>query len=212
MYVVDDDDDFRKSLLVLLNVAGWKSQGFASVDDFREECAHLAPGILLLDIRMPGTGGLEFLESEDRCLEHFAVVVVTGHGDVDTAVRSLKCGALDFIEKPFSGSDIMQTLESGYSSFLETIEASQREKIACQKVGRLSGRERDVLSGLLAGASHKEIARHFGISDRTVEMYRNNLVRKLDADTTTEALRIGVLAKLAPAPIARLPGSGASSR
>lgn len=196
-YVVDDDDSFRDSLVLLLETAGWQARGFDSAVSFLAEYP-LPPGALLLDIRMPDLSGLDLLEREDTC-SNFAVIIVTGHGDVDTAVRSLKGGAIDFIEKPFSGPDLLAMLESSYSQLLNSVAFAKRERDAFDRVAQLSPREADVLSGLLAGASHKLIARHLGISDRTVEMYRNNMVRKLGAKSTNEALHLGVLARVPPA-------------
>jgi two-component system, LuxR family, response regulator FixJ len=197
-YVVDDDTSFRRSLILLLEAAGWQVRGFASGPEFLEECQFLPPGALLLDIRMPEMSGLEMLERESKSLMNFAVIIVTGHGDVNTAVRSLKRGAVDFIEKPFDGLELLSMLDNSYKHLLNSIEHSRREQEAASRVDHLSSRERDVLRGLLAGASHKLIARHFGISDRTVEMYRNNMVRKLGARSTNEALHLGVLARLKP--------------
>jgi two-component system response regulator FixJ len=197
-FVVDDDPTFRKSLILLLETAGWQVRGFDSANTFLSECSLLPPGALLLDIRMPGISGLELLEREKAVLMNFAVIIVTGHGDVDTAVRSLKSGAVDFIEKPFSGADLLAMLESSYSQLINSVQFARRQRDASERVAQLSGRECDVLRGLLAGASHKLIARHFGISDRTVEMYRNNMVRKLGARSTNEAIHLGILARMKP--------------
>jgi len=204
-YVVDDDDDFRDSLLVLLDSAGWVSEGFASGSAFLERSALLQPGALILDVRMEGVGGLDLLEAQNPSLLNFAIIVVTGHGDVETAVRSLKGGAIDFIAKPFEGERLLEKLSSSYDKLLSDVRLAKRVHRAHEKVVLLSGREKDVLRGMLAGASHKEIARHLGISDRTVEMYRNNLVRRMGVRTTLEALHLGVLAKLEPADIANRP-------
>lgn len=198
-YVLDDDEGFRNSLVLLLECAGWQTRGFASVADFLDVCPRLPPGALLLDIRMPEIGGLDLLESGEPWLVNFAVIVVSGHGDVDSVVRSLKAGAIDFIEKPFSGPDLLAMLDSTYSKLLDGVDFARREMEAHRKIAALSARELDVLAGLLAGAPYKGIARYLGISDRTVEMYRNNMVRKLGARTTAEALHIGVLARVKPA-------------
>jgi two-component system response regulator FixJ len=200
-YVVDDDGPFRRSMLLLLETAGWQVKGFDSAAQFLEECLLLPPGALLLDVRMPGRSGLEILENEGPRLENFATIIVTGHGDVDTAVRSLKSGAVDFIEKPFSGSDLLAMLENSYTQLLSSVEFAKRERAALQQVAKLTAREADVLRGLLAGASHKMIGRHYVISDRTVEMYRNNLIRKLGVKSTNEAIHLGIMARVEPANI-----------
>lgn len=195
-YLVDDDDTFRNSLAALLSSAGWRADSFSSVPNFLEMCAALPPGVVLLDVRMPGMNGIDLLESGNPKLANFAIVMITGHGDVGTAVRALKLGALDFLEKPFSGSDLLAMLDQSYESLLERAEKTKRRSLAEKSVRVLSARELDVLRGLIAGGSHKQIARHFGISDRTVEMYRNNMVRKLGVRNTTEAVNLGVLANV----------------
>lgn len=197
-YVVDDDATFRESLLLLLDTAGWQVQGFDSATEFLAECHLLPPGALLLDVRMPELSGLELLERKEVCLLNFAVIILTGHGDVDTAVRSLKCGAVDFIEKPFGGADLLGMLENSYTQLLDSVQFARRKRDAVERVAKLSGRETDVLSGLLTGASYKLIARQLSISDRTVEMYRNNMVRKLRAKSTNEAIYLGILAGVQP--------------
>lgn len=198
-YVVDDDDEFRESLLALLAAAGWQAKGFSTAPSFLAECEFLPPGALLLDVRMPGIGGLEIIENKPACLVNFALIMISGHGDIDTAVRSLKAGAIDFIEKPFSAPDLLTMLDSSYLQLISSVEYARRERDASQRVAQLSKREIDVLSGLVAGHPYKVIARNLGISDRTVEMYRNNLVRKLGARSTNEALFLGILARIPPA-------------
>lgn len=200
-YVVDDDPTFRRSLLLLLEAAGWAVQDFSCGEDFLAEVDQLRPGVLLLDLRMPGMSGLDLLEKGGARLLNFAIIILTGHGDVDAAVRALKGGAVDFLEKPFDGLQLLAMLDSNLAQLLNSLEFARREREAVARVGQLSNRERDVLSGLLAGAPHKAIARHLGISDRTVEMYRNNMVRKLGAKSTNEALHLGMLAKVQPAEV-----------
>ncbi|HEY8592035.1 MAG TPA: response regulator [Sphingomicrobium sp.] len=198
VYVVDDDETFRTSLLMLLEANGFVASGFSSALNFLRECQNLPPGALLLDVRMPEVSGLDLLESRDPCLVNFAVIIVTGHGDIETAVRSLKRGAVDFIEKPFSATDLINMLDSSYEDLLSRVEVVQRAKQARGKLDVLSSRELEVLQGLVAGGSHKTIARQLGISDRTVEMYRNNLLHKLGVRTTIEAVRVATIGDLKP--------------
>lgn len=211
-YVVDDDPTFRRSLLLLLEAAGWTVRDFGCGENFLAEVDQLSPGVLLLDLRMPGMSGLELLERGDAWLLKFAIIILTGHGDVDSAVRALKGGAVDFLEKPFDGLQLLAMLDSNLAQLLNSLEFARREREAVARVGQLSNRERDVLSGLLAGAPHKLIARHLGISDRTVEMYRNNLVRKLGVRSTNEALHLGMLAKVPPADFGGQPGQAATGK
>ena len=190
-YVVDDDEGFRGSMLMLLDSAGWNVQGFASASEFAECASELAPGILLLDLHLDGASGLDLLEGKSAALERFAVVMVTGAGEIETAVRSIKAGAVDFIEKPFEAGELLDRLEGVAKDFAVALQAKAAMFDARRRVDTLSPRERDVLERLLSGASNKHIARDLGLSPRTVEMHRARMLAKLGAATTVEAIEIG---------------------
>ena len=190
-YVVDDDEGFRGSMLMLLDSAGWNVQGFASASEFAECASELAPGILLLDLHLDGASGLDLLEGKSAALERFAVVMVTGAGEIETAVRSIKAGAVDFIEKPFEAGELLDRLEAVAKDFAVALQAKAATWDARRRVDTLSPRERDVLERLLSGASNKHIARDLGLSPRTVEMHRARMLAKLGAATTVEAIEIG---------------------
>jgi two-component system response regulator FixJ len=190
-YVVDDDAGFRGSMLMLLESAGWSVQGFGSAAPFAERAAELEPGILLLDLHLDGTSGLDLLEGKAAALERFAVVVVTGAGEIETAVRSIKAGAIDFIEKPFEAGELLERLEAIAEDFSIALQAKAATWDARRRVDALSPRERDVLERLLSGASNKHIARDLGLSPRTVEMHRARMLAKLGAATTVEAIEMG---------------------
>jgi two-component system response regulator FixJ len=197
-YIVDDDDGFRKSLEFLLSSNGWTVEGFASAGAFVERAAGLEPGLLLLDLHLPGTSGLELLESKLPELDKFAIVMVTGAGEIQTAVRTIKAGAIDFIEKPFAAPDLLErldSLESALSGLLSDKAAAAESK---RLVESLSPRERDVLERLLSGASNKLIGRDLDLSPRTVEMHRAKMLGRLGAATTAEALDIARRAGLKP--------------
>ena len=195
-YVVDDDEAFRGSLLILLETAGWSAEGFASAASFSARASDLEPGILLLDLHLGEGSGLDLLEKGRADLERFAVVMVTGAGEIETAVRSMKAGATEFIEKPFSPEELLQRLEAIDRDFAVALEAKAATWDAQRRVTSLSGRERDVLDRLLTGASNKIIARDLDISPRTVEMHRARMVHKLGVTSTAEALEIGRTAGL----------------
>ena len=147
---------------------------------------------------MRRVGGLDLLESGWLDASKFAIVVVTGHGDIGSAVRSLKAGALDFLEKPFSPEDILQALEAAQSCISAELVRKQPLEDANELVGRLTCREIHVLRGLIAGLPYKLVAHRLGISVRTVEMHRGKLLRKLNVRSNAEAVRIGVFANIQP--------------
>jgi two-component system response regulator FixJ len=189
-YVVDDDEGFRRSMVMLLGANGWKTEGFDSPNAFIERADELEPGLLLLDLNMPGKSGLELLEARLPELERFAVVMVTGAGQIQTAVRTIRAGAIDFIEKPFAPVEVLVRLESLNSTLRETIEAKTGAVEAKRKIDALSPRERDVLERMLGGGSNKLIARALGLSPRTVEMHRAKMLGRLGVGTTAEALDV----------------------
>ena len=190
-YVVDDDGAFRSSLLALLESSGWEAQGFGSLKEFDAAAAALEPGILLLDLHLDGASGLDFLESRGPALDRFAVLMVTGAGEIETAVRAMKAGAADFVEKPFKADELLDRLAGIHERFERELGDRLARAAARRRIAALSARERDVLERLLAGASNKLIARDLAISPRTVEMHRARMVAKLGAATTAEALEVG---------------------
>ncbi|HET9810303.1 MAG TPA: response regulator [Sphingomicrobium sp.] len=189
-YVVDDDAGFRNSLVVLLGANGWHVEAFDSPQAFVDRSAELDPGLLLLDLNMPGGSGLDLLESGVPEIDRFAVIMVTGAGAIQTAVRTIKAGAIDFIEKPFGADELLERLDSLDSTLGETLRAKAETLDSRRRVASLSPREHDVLERLLGGASNKLIARSLEISPRTVEMHRARMLQKLGVDATAEALDV----------------------
>jgi two-component system response regulator FixJ len=198
-YVVDDDAAFRDSMVMLLSADGWTVSAFASPQAFSERSAELEPGLLLLDLHMPGTSGLDLLESHLAEIDRFAVVMITGAGRIDTAVRTIRAGALDFIEKPFAGEDLLARLDALDADLQATLAAKRTAIEARALVDALSAREREVLVRLLGGASNKLIARALDISPRTVEMHRAHMLQRLGVATTAEAVELAKRAGLKPA-------------
>lgn len=196
VYVVDDDDAYRRSVVRLLECGGHQVQEFSSADEFLGAAETLRGGTVLLDVRMPGTGGLELLANYPDVLDSFTFIVVTGHGDIDVAVRSLKLGAVDFIEKPFDPPLLLEMVGATSGSAGARARDRLRERAARQRIEALSPREQEVLRGMLAGGSNKVIARHLNISDRTVEMHRAHLLDKLGTNTSAEAVQIATFARV----------------
>lgn len=198
VYVIDDDDEFRRSTAFLLEVAGFRVSEFASGLEFLERQRDLSPGVILLDLRMPGISGLNLLESAVIEGLKFATVVLTGHGEIESAVRSLKAGAVDFLEKPFAATDLIHSLETAFATLNMDKSALEERQRAQESVSRLTVREVQVLRGLVGGQPYKVLAHRLGISVRTVEMHRNKLLRKLGVGSTGEAVRFAVYADIEP--------------
>lgn len=198
IYIVDDDDAVRASLHSLLSVqSDLLIRGFRTGDAFLEEVPELEPGVILLDFHMPGTSGLDVLERIHKD-PRFVTVVLTGQGNVSLAVLAMKAGALDFIEKPYEAELLLRVIDTAFARLDEDNQEAARIDVAKAKIARLSPRETDVLRGLIEGRSNKIIAYDLDISPRTVEIYRANLMDKLEVRSLSEALRIAFAAGLFP--------------
>lgn len=198
IYIVDDDDAVRASLHSLLSVRpDLIVRGYRSSDAFLEQESELDPGVVLLDFHMPGSSGLDVLLKLDRA-PRFVPIVLTGQGNVGLAVQAMKAGALDFIEKPYEAEFLLKVIDQAFSKLEEDGEAAARTATAEGKIAKLSPRETDVLKGLIEGRSNKIIAYELDISPRTVEIYRANLMEKLEVRSLSEALRIAFAAGLFP--------------
>jgi two-component system, LuxR family, response regulator FixJ len=199
IYVVDDDDDVRLSLQSLLSVLPntlvW---GFRSGDAFLERAEDLGPGVILLDYHMPGSTGLDVLREIRPYGPKFVAVVLTGHGEVSLAVEAMKSGALDFLEKPYEHDALLETLNNASAQLEESSEQVARVEAAKAKIERLSAREVQVMHGLIQGRSNKVIAYDLDLSPRTIEIYRANLMDKLEVNNLSDILRIAFTAGLVP--------------
>ena len=191
VYIVDDDAAVRDSLELLLGSAGFETQAFDSAEAFLAAPREPGHGCLLSDIRMPGKSGVELLDFLRKQGDECPVVLITGHGDVALAVEAMKRGARDFIEKPFDDSRLIDAITGALT---KPVAATDPEAAAC--LATLSGRERQVMEGLLGGRSNKEIAREYAISPRTVEVYRAHVMSKMRAGTFSELVQIAIRAGL----------------
>jgi len=194
IYLVDDDDAVRRSVGFMLKTSGFKVESYVGGSEFLHDARQLEPGCVLLDIQMPEVGGLEV---QQRLLEHglaFPVIVMTGHGDVNVAVQAMKAGAVDFIEKPFAKEALLDALSEGFERLERSDLKTARREEARLRLNGLTARERDVLEGLVAGHPNKTIGYDLGISSRTVEIHRANLMRKLDVTNLSDLLRIAFAA------------------
>ncbi len=200
VYVVDDDRDVRRSLSFMLAADDILSYPFASGIDFLEALPDLDPGCVLLDLRMPEMDGFAVMGKMAERFVDWPVIVMTGHGEVPVAVKAMKLGAIDFIEKPFTEDTLHTSLNNGMA-VLATREASgRRRRKAHERVATLTGREREVLHALIGGQSNKSIAKQLGISLRTVEMHRGNMMDRLQVSSLAEALTLAIEAGLEAIP------------
>jgi two-component system response regulator FixJ len=196
VHIVDDDEAVRQSLAFLLSSAGLAVRVYDSASTFLAGLASVTGGCLITDIRMPGMTGLELLHALKSKACGLPAIVITGHGDVALAVEAMKAGAVDFIEKPFDQEAILAAVQAA----LERGAGEGRDTVAiAARLASLSERERQVLEGLIAGHPNKTIAYDLGISPRTVEVYRANLMTKMEARSLSELIRMAILAKVAPA-------------
>ncbi|WP_156254640.1 response regulator transcription factor [Sandarakinorhabdus oryzae] len=196
VYIVDDDHLVRESTEMWITNAGWSAIGFSDPLDFLNQLPKLPPGCVLLDMQMPGVNGLGVLEQAQAYLATHPTVVMTGYGDVATAVRTMKLGATDFLEKPFRRPDLLETLNLAFQKIDNMLAENPHKLEAVRLVSTLSPREADVLHGLMTGLSNKELARQLELSPRTVEMHRAHMMRRLGVRTLSDALKLGFVAEL----------------
>jgi two-component system response regulator FixJ len=197
LYIVDDDEPVRRALSLLARSEGLEAEAFdggaaflAAIDGVDPEALS---GCLLLDICMPDTSGLEVQREILRRGLQLPVIVITGHGDVPTAVQAMKGGALDFVEKPLDVDDLLVRIRSCLSGESARRQTEQGRQLARKRVALLTPREREVMQGIVAGLRNKEIARELSISFRTVELHRAKVMEKLDARSPSDVVRIAML-------------------
>ena len=195
VYLVDDDDAIRRSVGFMLRTSGFAVEAHPSGVHLLKE-KELAQGCILLDIRMPEMDGLEVQRALLERGVTLPVVVMTGHGDISIAVQAMKAGAVEFIEKPFEKAVLIAAVEEGFARLGHSDRQRVRAEEAAIRLQALTSREREVLEGLAKGFPNKTIAYDLGISPRTVEIHRANLMTKLEVVSLSEALRIAFSAGL----------------
>jgi len=196
VYVIDDDAAMRDSLNFLLDAANFEVTLFDSAMKFLDALAGLDFGCVVSDVRMPGIDGIKLLQRMKALNSRFPIVIITGHGDVPLAVEAMKLGAVDFLEKPFEDDRLIGMIDSAIRQGEPAArdEAVTRELAA--RIASLSPRERQVMEGLIAGLSNKLIARDYDISPRTIEVYRANVMTKMQANSLSELVRLAMRAGL----------------
>lgn len=193
IYVIDDDDAVRQSLEFLLKTAGITVRGFESARAFLEVMPDIRSGCVITDVRMPDITGIELLQRVKEINPDLPVIVITGHGDISLAVEAMKIGAVDFLEKPFDDDLLLAAVQAALS---RDADAGKRKAALADihaKLAALSNRERQVLEGLVAGKANKTIAFDLGISPRTVEIYRANVMTKMAANSLSDLVRMAMV-------------------
>jgi two-component system response regulator FixJ len=194
VHVIDDDDDARESLAFLLGTADIEVHVYDSAVTFLKALPQVTAGCIITDVRMPEIDGMELLRRLHQSGVQLPVIVMTGHGDVPLAVEAMKLGAVDFLEKPFDDEALLTAVRMALSKNQEDSEQELRKAEVKDRLASLSHREQQVLDGLVAGHPNKTIAFDLGISARTVEVYRANVMTKMHARSLSELVRMALLA------------------
>ncbi|WP_046868691.1 response regulator FixJ [Microvirga massiliensis] len=198
VHIVDDDMAVRQSLAFLLGSAGLSVRLYDSALSFLSALPSLAHGCIVTDIRMPEMDGLELQRHLHNRGIDLPVIVITGHADVPMAVEAMKAGAVDFIEKPFDDEALLSAIRTALDTQVRDAQKGSRNTEIVRRIASLSERERQVLDGLVAGKANKVIAYDLGISPRTVEIYRANVMTKMQAASLSELVRMALMAGHSP--------------
>jgi two-component system response regulator FixJ len=188
VHIIDDHADVRTSLTALLTIHGFRVLSYDSAKAFLAAAEEPRPSVVVMDLRMPDMDGLEALSLLKKRDQNFSVILMSAHGDVSSAVSSLKLGAVDFLQKPFSEQTLLSTVATAFEALEERMSASEYDLASRHHVTTLSPREKDVMQGLIRGESAKLLAHRLAISVRTVEMHRARAMARMECKTLTELI------------------------
>jgi two-component system response regulator FixJ len=194
VHVIDDDEAVRQSIEFLLRTSGVSARTYDSASAFLDALPNVESGCIITDVRMPGISGIDLLRRLGEMRVRIPVIVVTGHGDVPLAVEAMKNGAADFLEKPFDDELLLGSVRSALNRSQENAERDAERAEVEARLSTLTNREREVLEGLVAGKPNKVIAFDLAISPRTVEIYRANVMTKMEAASLSELVRMALVA------------------
>jgi two-component system response regulator FixJ len=194
VYVIDDDEAMRDSLQFMLDSADFHVSLFDSAHKFLESLSGMEFGCVVSDVRMPGLDGIGLLKQLKASHGTLPVIIMTGHGDVPLAVEAMKLGAVDFLEKPFEDDRLIGMIELALQQAGSGAHDEAVTRDIAARIASLSPRERQVMEGLVAGLSNKMIARDYNISPRTIEVYRANVMTKMQAGSLSELIRLALRA------------------
>jgi len=201
VYVIDDDASFRRAVSRLLRSAGLAVETLASAEAFLERPVADRPSCLVLDVRMPGSNGMDLQTALQEARRDIPIIFMTGHGDVSTGVRAMKGGAVDFLEKPFRGRELLACVQRGLARSRQSrVERAERAAVE-RRFATLTSRERDVLRLVVTGMLNKQIAGELGIAEQTVKIHRGHVTQKMEAGSVAELIQM--IGKLGP-PASRL--------
>lgn len=192
IFVVDDEPAVRDSLQVLLGTYGFAVETYATAASFLDRADAHRPGCLVADVRMPGMTGIELQRELTRRGNSMPVIVITGHGDVPMAVDALKAGAMDFLEKPLNDEALVRSIRAALERDERSRAEGQEMSRLGERMGRLTGREREVMMLIVDGLANNAVAEKLGISARTVEHYRANIMQKMEAASFAELVRMAI--------------------
>ena len=190
VFIVDDDEELRLALDNLFRSVGLASRMFGSVTEFLKDVPADAPGCLVLDIRLPGVSGLEFQAQLGRTGASLPIVFMTGHGDIPMSVRAMKAGAVDFLTKPFRDQDMLDAVSAAIEMDRRRREADGAEREVRERYESLSPREREVMALVTRGLMNKQVAGELGLSEITVKLYRGQAMRKMNAASLADLVRM----------------------
>jgi RNA polymerase sigma factor (sigma-70 family) len=194
VYIVDDDQAIRHAMELLMRSVGLDYEIFHSGDDFLESYSNDRAGCLVLDIRMPGLGGLELQEKLNEMGSTLPVIFITGHGDVPMAVEAMQKGAVDFIQKPFRDQELLDRVGEALKTDQELRSAREEKAEVQHRIDKLTNRERQVLDLVVTGKPNKVIAYELGVSQRTVEIHRARVMEKMEAKSLADLVRMHMAA------------------
>jgi two-component system response regulator FixJ len=190
VFIVDDDPALRDALSQLLQTAGLQVETYADGETFLSACRKNPPGCVVLDMAMPGMNGAQVQAALNKCDAQIPVLFLSAHGDIPMAVRALQSGAMDFLEKPVAGAVLLARVRQALEFDAQSRQAQVRRQDIRRRYARLTAREREIMALVVSGRSNKEIARQLGVSPRTIESHRKNVMSKMGADSLVELVRI----------------------
>jgi FixJ family two-component response regulator len=198
VHVIDDEDDVRQAVALLLRSVGLKAATYASAQEFLAQYRAGSPGCLVVDVRLPGMSGLELQERLAGAGITLPVIVMTGHGDIQMAVRAMRAGALDFIEKPFHDQALLDRIQEAIQRSMHLQDAAGERAELERRYASLTERERQIMAQIVDGRPNKLIADELGLSTRTVETHRAHIIEKMGAKSLSHLVRMAVAVTPAP--------------
>jgi len=190
VFVVDDDASVREAIADLLRSVGLPAESFASAQDFLESKPRDAPGCIVLDVRLPGSSGLEFQRSLEKFGIHLPVIFITGHGDIPMSVRAIKSGAIEFLTKPLREQELLDAIHTGIERDRARRQQARHVAELQERFESLTPREREVMALVVTGRRNKQIAAHANLSEMTVKVHRSQIMRKMGAKSLVDLVRM----------------------